>query len=423
MKQFLLISFAVLLSVDGIGQAGFGPHYKPTNSNVPRSLIISMGFAWDNTVWLGTLDSGAVHFYPVLNYWHYYSPHYNNFPSFQVRAIAFASNNDNWFGTDTGLVRTNGAGWSVLTTANSNLPSNKINVIKRDLNNKMWVGTEGGLVSIDGNQMQVFTTDNSGLPSNKITSLHTVGSTLWIGTNQGLARYNGTNWTVFSTANGDFEYDQIFAIGSYNLDVFVRTPTQIYKLNGATWDTLPHDFGAPFLYNRSLAISSDGYLFMERGSEAFQWLNLNTGELRTFADSIDNNLMLTGHYNFPSLSVSGSGYKFSNIGVDANNTAWIASVTGDLVLYNPSGVPPFVAGENEINNTDNLLQVYPNPAANILHAGCPPGFSMSITDVSGKELLHISGNHETDISSLESGVYFVVATSPDRVLRNKFVKF
>ncbi|MBQ2077106.1 MAG: T9SS type A sorting domain-containing protein, partial [Bacteroidales bacterium] len=64
------------------------------------------------------------------------------------------------------------------------------------------------------------------------------------------------------------------------------------------------------------------------------------------------------------------------------------------------------------SNVAENFSIYPNPAANIVNVITDRNAELSIFNVTGKEVKHISANENTtsiDISELPNGLYFIVA--------------
>jgi signal transduction histidine kinase/ligand-binding sensor domain-containing protein len=85
------------------------------------------------------------------------------------------------------------------------LPQNTIQDIHQTRDGYLWVATSDGLVRFDGAQFTVFNSGNSpGLKSNRFTTLfEDQEAVLWIGTEDaGLAKYEGGRFTTYTVADG-----------------------------------------------------------------------------------------------------------------------------------------------------------------------------------------------------------------------------
>jgi hypothetical protein len=93
-----------------------------------------------------------------------------------------------WSGnTNSGLVRFDGANWTIYNTSNSGLPQNQVRAISFDDNGNKWIGTNGGGVAMfDDNDWTVFRTFNSDLPSDYIRDIYIDSNdNKWIATHGG----------------------------------------------------------------------------------------------------------------------------------------------------------------------------------------------------------------------------------------------
>ncbi len=88
-----------------------------------------------------------------------------------------------------------------------------------------------------------------------------------------------------------------------------------------------------------------------------------------------------------------------------------------------------ISGIDELNNPNDLLKLYPNPAGNELVLDCKlnPGDFISIYNINGQQLLHssigsASDSERLDISALPAGIYVVQVMSEGRLLQKKIVK-
>jgi len=78
---------------------------------------------------------------------------------------------------------------------------------------------------------------------------------------------------------------------------------------------------------------------------------------------------------------------------------------------------------DDIVGVNKTINVVPNPVANLLHfAGNQAITAVTITDVTGKVVLESNLTNDIDISSLNSGVYFVSAQTDKGVAVTKIVK-
>lgn len=117
---------------------------------------------------------------------------------------------------------------------------------------------------------------------------------------------------------------------------------------------------------------------------------------------------------------------------DASATS-AASASGSLYVMHRSGITslsPFMVTDNTFGSTGiapvaaNQINIYPNPANNVLHINAPlPVSSTYIYDLSGKliQFTHTPGN-VISIENLPQGLYTITLTGADFSVTRRFVK-
>lgn len=105
-----------------------------------------------------------------------------------------------WFTTLDGLVRYNGAQFTVFNKANApGIKSNRFRCLHEDVDGTLWIGTEdGGVTRYRGGQFKTYRTED-GLPSNLVDLIRrTPDGALIVLTATGLARLRGEKFEVIS---------------------------------------------------------------------------------------------------------------------------------------------------------------------------------------------------------------------------------
>lgn len=117
-------------------------------------------------------------------------------PQNTVHAVLQTRDGYMWFATEAGLVRFDGAQFTVYDKQSTpQLGSSVIYSLYEDKQGALWISTSNGLTRLQGGQFHTFTV-NDGLPANSVWSVHQDRSgRLWALTAAGLGRY----------ANGSFE--------------------------------------------------------------------------------------------------------------------------------------------------------------------------------------------------------------------------
>jgi signal transduction histidine kinase/ligand-binding sensor domain-containing protein/DNA-binding response OmpR family regulator len=137
----------------------------------------------------------------------------NGLPQNSVRAIAQTTDGFLWLATMAGLVRFDGAQFTVFNLANSpGLADEHITALTAGPGNTLWLGTSTGVVHYANGQFQALA-NAAALPHPTVRALLVdAAGTLWIGTDRGLAKFrNGELTTVFRgngevTVHGLLEY-------------------------------------------------------------------------------------------------------------------------------------------------------------------------------------------------------------------------
>ncbi|MFP3953725.1 MAG: two-component regulator propeller domain-containing protein [Candidatus Acetothermia bacterium] len=198
--------------------------------------------AFDGTLWVGTLDGGALRYDGTswLNFthgdglvndqvssvevgadgriwvssyrrrgglsvyggasWISYTKN-NGLPSNYVYSVAVAPTGEVWAGTKGGLAYLNQGAWETVTKKDG-LIDNGVEEVNVDGHGNMWAVTDAGVSRYDG-RYWVNYPDNEFFPANDVfkTSIGPDGS-IWFGTRQGISRFDGKNWSNYTAADG-----------------------------------------------------------------------------------------------------------------------------------------------------------------------------------------------------------------------------
>lgn len=124
-------------------------------------------------------------------------------PQNTIHAVLQARDGYMWFATEAGLVRFDGAQFTVFNKENTpQFGGNLINDLKEDKQGALWISTSDGLIRWQDGQFHTFTMTD-GLPANMVWSVH-AGSdgTLWALTSSGLGRYEHGRFQPVPVAAG-----------------------------------------------------------------------------------------------------------------------------------------------------------------------------------------------------------------------------
>jgi ligand-binding sensor domain-containing protein/signal transduction histidine kinase len=135
-------------------------------------------------------------------------------PQSAVHAVVQTRDGFLWVGTEEGLVRFDGAGFTVYDTSNTpGLRNDCIWALAEDRGGTLWIGTYGGGLTRLRDGLFTALTTKEGLPSDIVRTLYGDRSgALWAGTDGGgLARVDGDKVTTFTTREG-LPHDRVNAI-------------------------------------------------------------------------------------------------------------------------------------------------------------------------------------------------------------------
>src|ERR1700756_1727644 len=157
----------------------------------------------------------------------------------------------------------------------------------------------------------------------------------------------------------------------------------------------------------------------------------NVSVLNTFSigDTIKNGSFITSgylsysHSYFPTTGTgcnsSGQADTGNYIGVkyqtgNAISYGWVKIVdTNDYVIKEFSLGAPMVSIKQYVNNEQ--VNIYPNPAKNILHVEINANVEIEIFDVLGNEVINAK-QKQIDISGLQNGIYFINVKTSEGIL-------
>jgi signal transduction histidine kinase len=125
-------------------------------------------------------------------------------PDAAIQAIAQTPDGYLWLGTMRGLLRFDGARYTVFDRKSGHLPNDNVWALRVDRAGRLWAGTDGGGVARwDGERTEMFAA-GSGLAADVVRPiLETRDGAVWIGTRGGgISRYHEGRWTSLTTKQG-----------------------------------------------------------------------------------------------------------------------------------------------------------------------------------------------------------------------------
>ncbi len=261
--------------------------YNGLNSDIPNAGETARVLAVDrdNSVWLA-ISGRLVRFDGTA--WTAYTMWNSKLPG-APRCVAVDAEGHKWIGTTDGLAEFDGREWTVYRTENSPLPSNDVGVVVIDKEENKWIGggssrpdaTKGpkGLMKFDGADWTVYNTDNSGLPSNCILCLAVDGAgNKWIGTDRGLVKFNGTDWTVYAPVGYRLTAAPDGSVWGLEMS---RGTWNLFRVSGDHWTVIDLEgSGLPSWGIESLCVDREGGLWFGT-SGGLAWLaKVNLDEVK-----------------------------------------------------------------------------------------------------------------------------------------------
>jgi ligand-binding sensor domain-containing protein len=274
----------------------------------------------------------------------------------------------------------------------------------------------------------------------------------WFSCQMGLVKFNDTVYTLFDTANSDLPFQPVHRIVcDKNDNLWITEGYKIAKFNGISWQEywLPPSAA---IYN--MKVDSTGNIWFIRGSlgggiykfDGTSWINYNTSNSPIPSNGIwgitvdrTNNMWFScsvGLIKFDgtnwtifdaSTGYPGTGNGYLN--VDRNNNIWNCSGNG-VIVFNETGI----IGVDEIDRQMGALTIYPNPTTETVNIRFSSKnnipIKVFINDISGRQvkgemsLLGIKGENEIkmDVSTLKTGIYFIVFQSENGTEIKKLIK-
>lgn len=171
---------------------------------------------------------------------------------------------------------------------------------------------------------------------------------------------------------------------------------EIYRLESQRpqWSDMPYQFHY-YKFNRPVLLSGSFYVGLMQQSNGL----INIG----FDASIDN-----------------SQYNFYNV-----NGSWQQSEMRGSLMIRPVVGPSYYIGVNELDEPNQNVLLYPNPANNTLNIKVPENTNVvqtCIYDLMGRRLLEEAFASSISVADLAEGMYFInLTTTEGQVITQKFI--
>ena len=166
-------------------------------------------------------------------------------PEQTVQAFAQTSDHYLWIGTTGGLVRFDGARFTIFDHENTpEIKENSVFALMASRDGSLWIGTEGGgLVRYRSGQFRSYGA-REGLSDGFVRALHEDrAGTIWVGTDNGLLRFVGDRFERVDNTNGVAPI-AVHAIAADHEGGLWVGGSRLIRLNGSTVREYPLDGGA-----------------------------------------------------------------------------------------------------------------------------------------------------------------------------------
>ncbi|MFL6352799.1 MAG: two-component regulator propeller domain-containing protein [Bryobacteraceae bacterium] len=199
-------------------------------------LVLGLLFSALSSQAQPSLDSAR----PITEYIHQVWQSAQGLPQNSVLSIAQTPDGYLWLGTEEGLVRFDGARFTVFDKHSTpGLQNNQILALLVDRRHNLWIGTNGGGLSRFSNGTFTAYTSRDGLSNNSILSLYEdKRGAIWIGTDGGgLIRFQNGRFHVFTKADG-LSDNAVFSVsGDDSGTLWIGTHAGLSKFSGGKFIT------------------------------------------------------------------------------------------------------------------------------------------------------------------------------------------
>ncbi|MDB4303311.1 T9SS type A sorting domain-containing protein [Desulfosarcina sp.] len=365
--------------------------------------VNSFGLGFDNDIWI-TSGSG-ISIYDFEN-WNYITSDNSPLLTDDVREIATDPDGAKWLATDSGIYKIDGTNWIYYN--DPSLPSCDIRKIESDNQGNIWATTQSeGVVKFNGVGWEVFNTSNSDLPDNYIGDITIQeDGTVWMGFFSGIVKYDG-EFTIYDESNAGFPLQTIMSIEADKLgNIWASNWGNLIKFNGSDWSYYScYDSTLPACITMQLHVTEDNLVYM---------------------GSLDMGLSIFDGENFTNLNPENSpipDHYIENPWVDNFGNVWFSEYWGTPGVYKEDGIITNVNNQVTLQDTENLVQVYPNPFKNQItlkfENPIKNNIHIKVFNNSGQEISmpksHFKLKSEYEIclntDQLKSGIYFIQVNS------------
>lgn len=397
--KFLLLLLLFAASVT-FGQSGVW-----TKTGIVDATISISGN--ENNIWAATQNNGVQHLEINTGNLTIYNQLNTGFVTNDFRSIA-ASPSTIYAGTfSNGYYTFYNNEWTHFDTTNSPLPGMQVNDFCLFNDSTIFIATDNGLVKIENEIWIIY--DSTLIAANKLTCLYKDNANrLWIGSKyHGVTKLEDGIFTNYNYENAGINNDWIRAISSNSSGLMFIADyfgVNTYQPETDDWLFVYNTFTAPMSSERVNKIG-----FQQNGT---LWFATHIG-----VTSADTSNFWQQYYDYNSElphNVTDGLY------IDEADRVWVATYGGVAVFANQAQLP----------TNDISLSLSPNPCHNLLSVSVHPSSEIRLYNMQGASVTHevkIAENFgeqilTIDVSSLASGMYWVIMVTDESSVAQAFIK-
>ena len=388
-----------------VSSATFGQSGVWTRTGIVDSTISITGNG--NNIWAATQNNGVQHLEISSGNLTIYNQFNTGFITNDFRSIAMSATTV-YAGTfSNGYYIFHNNEWTHFDTINSPLPGMQVNDFCLFNDSTIFIATDNGLVKIENEIWTIY--DSTIIAANKLTCLYKDNSNrLWIGSKyHGVTKLEDGIFTNYNYENAGINNDWIRAISSNSTGLMFIADyfgVNTYQPETDDWLFVYNTFTAPMSSERVNKIG-----FQQNGT---LWFATHIG-----VTSADTSNTWSQYYDYNSdlpHNVTDGLY------IDDADRVWIATYGGVAVFTNT----------NELPTTTTQLFLSPNPCDNLLMVSANSSSAIRLYNMQGASVTNevkIAENFgeqilTVDVTSLPTGMYWVVMTTGETSVAQAFIK-
>jgi signal transduction histidine kinase/CheY-like chemotaxis protein/ligand-binding sensor domain-containing protein len=277
------VSGPVALPASGSTQSILSMEYRwelwSGPEGLPSSAVESIVQTPDGYLWVGTQE-GLVRF-DGANFTVFDKRNIPRAGLVSVNALLVGRDGTLWIGTQAAGLLSMKSGVFHVYARSSGLASNTVTSLLEDQQGNLWVGTNRGLSLLHKSKFMTYTV-HQGLSDNWIESIcEDHRGTLWVGTVHGLSRMDHGRWTIVGAAK-DLRQIKVNAIAEDASGLWLGTELGLWRYQGGKVEAYGRKKGLPVAPVNALLEGRDGNLWV--GTTGAGLFRLRGGEFRKYTN-------------------------------------------------------------------------------------------------------------------------------------------